>query len=105
MKKLLLILELIPLFAMGQKEHVVKEYCYVLYIKGKAKISLAGKESEYITDSIGNDMKFSGSLSIFNYMSEQGWELHPAQPEFMRSGGSIPEYLFYRNKENKKEGE
>lgn len=105
MKKLFLILAAIPLFAMGQKEHVVKEYCYVMPFKNKAKIGLAGKETEFIKDSLGNEVKFDGVLSIFNYMSKNGWELHPAQPRVIQTGGSLLEYLFYRPVKINEEGE
>ena len=99
MKKLLLILALIPLFAMGQKEHVVKEYCYVF----PWKISYAKIETEQgdsiISDSIGNKIKFKTLPAIWNYMSKRGWELHET---ITNENQAIAFYSFWRVK---KEGE
>ena len=75
MKKLLLILVLIPLLAFAQKEYVVKEYCMVYVDKNHAKI-YTEKEETYITDSIGDKVKFKNQAAILNYMSKKGWELH-----------------------------
>lgn len=96
MKKLLLILALIPLFAMSQKEHVVKEYCFIHPWKlNNAKMSTE-KGDSILCDSLGNKVKFKNNVEILNYMSKHGWELHSAthtdygEPSF---------YVMYRIKE------
>lgn len=97
MKKLLLILALIPLFAMGQKEHVVKEYCKATIRYGGAVYiidSSKGKMKE-LTDSLGTHFKIKHDcVELFNYMSELGWEFVPYKVE-----SSFETYLFCRNKE------
>ena len=103
MKKLLLILALIPLFAMGQKEHVVKEYCFVMPIKNRYDILTEHTDGfVHITDSAGVDMKFKNFAHFLNYMSKQGWELNDAQPYAYPTNGDLKRFIFYRIK---KEGE
>lgn len=100
MKKLLLILALIPLFAMGQKEYVVKEYCKATVRYGGAVYiidSSKGKMKE-LKDSIGNHFKIKvDCVELFNYMSKLGWEFIPYKVE-----SNFETYLFCRTK---KEGE
>ena len=93
MKKLLLILALIPLFAMGQKEHVVKEYCYVYPWKiSNAKI-ITEKGDSIISDSLGNKIKFKTLPAILNYMSKNGWEL---QETITNINQAVDFYVFWR---------
>lgn len=99
MKKLLLILALTPLFAMGQEEHVVKEYCLMTPWKlNNAKISTE-KGDSVLCDSIGNKIKFKNNIEALNYMSKHGWELHSATHT---DYGEPSLYILYRTK---KEGE
>lgn len=99
MKKLLLILALIPLLAMGQKEHVVKEYCYVYPWKiSNAKITTE-KGDSIISDSLGNKIKFNTLPAILNYMSKNGWEL---QETITNANQAVVFFVFWRIK---REGE
>lgn len=100
MKKLLLILALIPLFAMGQKEHVVKEYCKATIRYGGAVYIQTGSDSKMkeLKDSIGNKFKIKyDCVELFEYMSRNGWELIP-----MNVDSSYETFIFCRPK---KEGE
>ena len=111
MKKLLLILALIPLFAMGQEKEIVKEYCLVALeesrlaiweFKQKPRTALIMMDDApdpfYIANRNGERIKFNNTIHLINYMSKQGWEFHS-----MRSTPSKDiahtECLFWRYKE------
>jgi hypothetical protein len=96
MKKLLLILVAIPLLVMGQKQHNVKEFCYVYPWKiSNAKI-ITEKGDSIISDSLGNKIKFNTLPSILNYMSRNGWELHETVTNVNQA---VVFYVFWRIKE------
>jgi hypothetical protein len=100
MKKLLLILALIPLFAMGQKEHVVKEYCMVYHWKlSNARIITENGDS-IISDKNGEKIKFKTTPAILNYMSKEGWELHSV---INRENGVFESMILYRIKKEERE--
>ena len=99
MKKLLLILALIPLFAMGQKKHVVKEYCKVYLSQGKPMLQRGYTErSIVLTDSIGNEYKKITDTELLTIMSEKGWEFVP-----YKFDGNSETFLFCRPKSKQKE--
>lgn len=100
MKKLLLILLLIPLFAMGQKEHIVKEYCKVSIRRAGLVYIQTGDGLKELKDSIGNQFKVEHDcIELMNHMSYQGWELVPLKIE-----SSFETFLFCRPKKHR-EGE
>ena len=111
MKKLLLMLALIPVLAMGQEKEVVKEYCLVALedshlaiwqLKQKPRQALIMMDDApnpfYIANSKGERIKFNNVIHLVNYMSKQGWELHSIESTPSRDIAHT-ECLFWRYKE------
>lgn len=104
MKKLLLILALIPLFAMAQQPY--KVYCIMnnkllLSLKYKARVDfgLSYKGDAYnfntIVDEKGEDIKFNTEVDIINYISKRGWTLEQVYVAMSRNESSERQhYLF-----------
>lgn len=98
MKKLLLILALIPLFAMGQKPY--KVYCQIVgseTLSGEVKIRIDFGQDRFdnnkLVDEKGEDVKFNSMMDAVNYISKRGWDFEQTYA-FSVGGNGVYHYMF-----------
>ena len=96
--------------AFSQEKQMTKEYCSVRFNPGglgKSYASIMKDDHGFIAinDSVGKRIKFNTEIQLFNYMSKQGWELHPISINYQGDDGKYYEYVFWRYVKEEKEGE